>query len=221
MQEKIRQYALARGANLVGFAKASDMADAPEGFRPTDIMPTAQGLVVLAKALPEGVVTANNAAVYTAFHNQLMRDLDTLAYEVALFVEQNNALAVPIPTDDPYFYWEDDLKHGMGILSNRHAAVRAGLGELGKNSLLITPRYGNRVELVTVLTDVSFESPPQVTGLCTGCRLCIDACPPGALSGNYSIEQKPCRFHVAGKTDRGHDLHRCWQCRAVCLAGKA
>lgn len=219
MENNIRSFALARGASLVGFAPAAAMADAPAGFRPTDIMPAARGFVVLAKALPRGVV-AGNSVVYTRHHTHNMYQLDTLAADVALFIEQNGGTAVPIPADDPYYHWEDDRKHGMGILSHRHAAARAGLGVIGKSALLITPEYGNRVELVTILTDLEFAPSPPAENLCPpDCRLCVDACPSGAQTGSYAIEQKPCRYHVATKSDRGHSLYRCWQCRAVCPAG--
>ncbi len=68
LAEKVRDYALSRGADLVGFAAAADFGDAPEGFRPRDIMPQAKGVVVLARALPRGAVAAGNQVVYTAHH---------------------------------------------------------------------------------------------------------------------------------------------------------
>lgn len=219
MQDLIRQYALGKGANLVGFAQAEDFLDAPAGFRPTDLMPTARGVVVLAKALPKGVVSTDNAVVYTLHHTHLLQQLDTLAYEVALFIEENGGFAMPTPADDPYFHWEEERKHGMGIFSHRHAAVKAGLGMLGKSALVLTPEYGNRVELVSVITNLPFRPAPPVTGLCPpGCQLCENACPSGAQQGRYAIEQKPCRLHFTAKTDRGHTIYRCWQCRAVCPA---
>jgi epoxyqueuosine reductase QueG len=148
-----------------------------------------------------------------------MGQLDTLAYDVAVFIEGNGGSAMPMPADDPYFHWEEARKHGMALFSHRHAAVKAGLGMLGKSSLLLTPEFGNRVELVSVLTDLPFEPAPAVTGLCpSGCRLCEAACPSGAQSGSYAVEQKPCRLYVTTKTDRGHVVYRCWQCRAVCPA---
>lgn len=219
MQNEIRTFALGKGASLAGFAAAEDFREAPAGFRPTDLMPSAKGVVVLAKHLPRGVVDSGNAAVYTLHHTHLMQLLDSLACEVALFIESLGGKAMPVPADDPYFHWEEDRKHGMGLLSHRHAAVVAGLGELGKSALLITPQFGSRVELVSILTTFEFCSPARLTGLCQpGCTLCRDACPSGAQTGSGAIEQKPCRYHIAAKTDRGHSIYRCWQCRAVCPA---
>lgn len=238
LEDKIRDFARARGADLVGFAAAADLAAAPEGFRPRDIMPQAKGVVVMAKAQPRGTVAAGNQVVYTAQHTNIMRHLDELARAVAVFIEAKGWLAVPVPADDPYFHWEEDRKHGMGILSHRHAAVKAGLGVIGKNALLITPQYGNRVELVSILTDAAFTPPAAAAGPCPPtlasvltdrsfapiaaelcppeCRLCLDACPVGALDGSRSVAQIKCRGNLAVKSPRGHNLVKCWQCRAAC-----
>lgn len=220
MEKMIRQYGLAQGAAIIGFANNEDFADAPDGFKPADIMPKAKGIIVLGRALPEGVVSSGNSVVYTAHHMNTMNQLDTLAHTVALYIEENGGLAVPVPADGPYFYWDDERKHGMGILSHRHAAVKAGLGQLGKNSLLITPQYGNRVELVSIITDIAFKTPPSLGPLCPdACRLCLDACQSVALMGDYSILQKPCRGYSVTKSARGHMLYQCWACRASCPAG--
>ncbi len=216
---KIRDYALTCGADMVGFAGAADFAEAPEGFKPQDIMPQAKGIVVLARALPRGVVASGNQVVYTAHHTSNLKQLDELARAVALFIEEQGGVAVPVPADDPYFHWEEARKHGMGILSHRHAAQKAGLGVIGKNALLITPQYGNRVELVSILTDLPFASSPAAAALCPAeCRLCLDACPVGALNGSRSVEQIKCRANLAVKSPRGHNLVKCWQCRAACPA---
>lgn len=219
MEEKIRQYALTHGASIIGFANNEDFSDAPDGFKPSDIMPKAKGVVVMGRALPEGVVSSGNSVVYTAHHMNGMTQLDTLAHTVALYIEENGGMAVPVPADDPYFYWDDERKHGMGILSHRHAAVKAGLGQLGKNSLLITPQYGNRVQLVSIITDIVFEASPSSENLCPDtCHLCIDACQSGAVMGNYSNVQKHCRGYSMTKSARGHMLYKCWACRAICPA---
>lgn len=218
-EEKIRQYALDHGADLVGFAAAASFAEAPAGFRPQDIMPRARSVVVLARALPAGAVGSANQVVYTAHHLNNVKQLDELARVVALFIEAQGGLAVPVPADDPYFHWEEDRKHGMGILSHRHAAVKAGLGVIGKNALVITPEYGNRVEFVSILTDLVLTPSAAAPGLCRpDCRLCLEACPVGALDGTGSVEQLKCRSNLSVKSARGHNLVKCWQCRAACPA---
>jgi epoxyqueuosine reductase len=64
---------------------------------------------------------------------------------------------------------------------DREAAARAGVGFYGKNTMLITRRFGSWVVLGTVVTDVELEPAPPLSLDCGECRLCIDACPTGAL----------------------------------------
>lgn len=218
MKEAIRQYALENGAHVAGFADAGNFDEAPAGFRPRDIMPQANSVIVIGKALSAGTVQSGNKVVYTAQGEAVVLALDALASQVAFYIERQGGLAVPIPADAPYFHWEEERQYGMGILSHRHAAVKAGLGVLGKNGLLLTPQYGNRVTLVTVLTDLVLPPDPQrQETLCPpGCRKCLDACPSKALQGNSITEQKLCRSHVATTSDRGHSLTNCWNCRLSC-----
>ena len=60
------------------------------------------------------------------------------------------------------------------------AAARAGLGAVGKNSLLITPRWGSFVFIGLIATDLDIA--PRPVESCIGCNRCISACPGGALS---------------------------------------
>ncbi|MBO7275618.1 MAG: DUF1730 domain-containing protein [Clostridia bacterium] len=62
------------------------------------------------------------------------------------------------------------------------AAARAGLGVIGKNSLLITPRWGSFVFIGLIATDLELDVEPCPVQSCIGCGRCITACPGGALS---------------------------------------
>lgn len=63
----------------------------------------------------------------------------------------------------PYFHWDEGTHYAAGDLSHKHAAVVAGLGVLGKNTLLITPQFGNRVNLVSIVTDLEIEPDAVLT----------------------------------------------------------
>ncbi len=62
------------------------------------------------------------------------------------------------------------------------AAARAGLGAVGKNSLLITPRWGSFVFIGLIATDLELDIAPRPPRSCIDCGRCISACPGGALS---------------------------------------
>jgi epoxyqueuosine reductase len=65
---------------------------------------------------------------------------------------------------------------------DRAGAERAGIGFIGKNTMLITRGYGSWVVLGTLVTDVEVEAAAPVAPGCGSCTLCIDACPTDALS---------------------------------------
>ncbi|MBN1572587.1 MAG: epoxyqueuosine reductase [Deltaproteobacteria bacterium] len=66
----------------------------------------------------------------------------------------------------------------MALFPHKLAAVRAGLGWIGKSSLLITREHGPRVYLATVLVDCDIEPDrPVLESGCGGCTACVEACP--------------------------------------------
>ncbi len=70
----------------------------------------------------------------------------------------------------------------LALFPHKLAATRAGLGWIGKNSLLITEEFGPRIHLSTVLLDIEAEYGRPVTAPdCGDCRSCVDACPYGCL----------------------------------------
>lgn len=220
-RSQLKSYAIKMGADLVGIASTSQFAEAPKGHSPADLMPNARSVIVLAQRLPRGAFNTHLLTALTLVHQDAMKRLDHIAYKVACFLEDQGGEAIPIPADAPYTDWDESNLHGMGELSHRHAAVAAGLGRLGKNSLLITPEYGNRVNLVSIVTDLEIEPDPPVTSnLCPqGCRLCIDSCPAGALPGDHTVVQKLCRPILNTKLPRGFTVLGCRACRQICPAG--
>jgi epoxyqueuosine reductase len=75
---------------------------------------------------------------------------------------------------------------------DREGAARAGVGFYGKNTMLITRRQGSWVVLGTLVTDVEIEPSPPLDLDCGDCRLCIDACPTGALDVPGTLDATRC-----------------------------
>jgi epoxyqueuosine reductase len=75
---------------------------------------------------------------------------------------------------------------------DREAAVRAGVGFYGKNTLVITRGYGSWVVLGTLVTQAAVE-PSSPLGIdCGSCTLCIEACPTGALDEPGTLDSTRC-----------------------------
>jgi epoxyqueuosine reductase len=75
---------------------------------------------------------------------------------------------------------------------DREGAARAGVGFYGKNTLLITRRFGSWVVLGTLVTDAEIDPSAPLALDCGSCRLCIDACPTGALDEPGVLDSTLC-----------------------------
>lgn len=212
----IKGIAAKLGADLCGIAAIDRFDGAPEGFHPAAIYPQCRSVVVVAKRLPRGTGLVSPRIVYNKANDMNTFEVDRIAYLAALDIENLGGTAVPLPSDSPYDYWESDSLTGKGILSMRHAAVLAGMGSLGKNSMLINRTFGNMVTIGAILTDLELASDPLAEDLCIpACRRCLAACPQQALDGT-GARQNLCRPHTYDTNARGFGVINCNACRTVC-----
>ena len=75
---------------------------------------------------------------------------------------------------------------------DRAAAVGAGVAFYGKNTMAITRRHGSWVVLGVLVTDLEIEPTPALELDCGECRLCIEACPTGALDEPGTLDSTKC-----------------------------
>lgn len=215
--QEIKKRAQVLGADLCGIASVDRFFDAPAGFHPADVLQGAKSVIVFAVRFPASTLKSPSQAAYTFVRNRLVDKIDTISFQVALELEAAGHTAVPVPSSDPYDYWEGGRRHGQGILSLKHAAVRAGLGQIGKNTLLANRDFGNMMRLGAVITDAELEADAVSTEtLCIpDCTICLDACPAQALDG-ITIVQSKCRSVSARYSEGGGGVYACNTCRKVC-----
>jgi epoxyqueuosine reductase len=108
---------------------------------------------------------------------------------------------------------------------DREAAARSGVGFYGKNTLLITRRFGSWVVLGTLITDVDIEPTAPLKLDCGSCTLCIDACPTGALDEPGTLDSTRCLSYWSQSADPVPEPYReelaaqvygCDICQDVC-----
>src|SRR5262245_11831280 len=87
--------------------------------------------------------------------------------------------------------------HAIWVVSHKPVAVEAGLGHMGIHRNLIHPKFGNFVLLGTVLIDaeVSEYSHPIEYNPCLECKLCVAACPTGAIGSDGHFDFAACYTH--------------------------
>ena len=108
---------------------------------------------------------------------------------------------------------------------DREAAARSGVGFYGKNTMLITRRHGSWVVLGTLVSDVELEATAPLDASCGECRLCIDACPTGALDEPGTLDatkclsywlQAPASIPEEYRAAVGAQVYGCDICQDVC-----
>jgi epoxyqueuosine reductase len=110
------------------------------------------------------------------YHSVTLQRLELLAD----FLRQNGAQTARAYTDS-------------GPIAERELAQRAGLGWIGKNTMLIRPTQGSWMFIGTILTDLELEiDPPFETDHCGSCTRCLDACPTQAFEAPRVLDATRC-----------------------------
>jgi epoxyqueuosine reductase len=108
---------------------------------------------------------------------------------------------------------------------DREAAARSGVGFYGKNTMLITRRHGSWVVLGTLVTTAELVVTTPLDTDCGECRLCIDACPTGALDEPGVLDatkclswstQAPEPVPLDHRVHLGAQVYGCDICQDVC-----
>lgn len=213
----IKSMLLDLGADICGIASVDRFADAPAGFHPLDVFNKCKSVVVFAKAIPPFNILCGNKVTYTHLIDVALMEVNRICYAACCKLEKSGIRTVMIPADDPYEYWDEENKHGRGIISLKHAGKLAGIGNIGKNTLLVNEKLGNMFYLGAFLTDTGIEPDPVVEfDYCSPkCTKCMEQCPVKALDGN-TINQSLCRSNISIKTNKGFSLKNCSKCRVLC-----
>jgi len=207
LKEKVKRIARANGIDYIGIAPVDRFIDAPVGHKPNDLLPAAASVISmgirinLGPQLTQRIALANRKLRHISFSYRWfgygmlnMYFLDRVAFLVTQLLEKDGHLALPLVASGV-----EDLKNIMAAFSNRHAAVAAGLGELGWNGLCLTPDVGPRARFVSVITTANLAPDPMYDGprLCDpdrcrklnqGMPICAAVCPVSSFSLDKTVE---------------------------------
>lgn len=202
------------GADLCGIASIDRFDDAPKGYHPLDVMPSCKSVISFACRFPVGTLLCNSHAPYTRVRNSITPKMDAIALDFCMEMERRGVLCAPIPTNE--CEWDANTGRSRSIISQKHAAQAAGLGTIGRHSLLITPELGSMVWLGAVLCAQELDPDAVKEPICDQCGLCVNACPVNALRSE-EMDQQRCWDHAFGTDDQTQVWRiACHKCRDVC-----
>ena len=164
---------------------------------------------------------------YFQHYRAVNATLDALSLRLCALIEREGCLAYPVAASQSVH----DAGPYAGAFPHKTVAVQAGLGWIGKNALFVSPEFGPRVRLASILTNTPLPvSKTRMEPRCGGCRLCVENCPAGALTGmDYRpgapretvFHPEACSNHMK---QAYQDIGRgavCGVCVSVCPFGKA
>ncbi len=164
------------GASKTGFSYVSEQL-------PDELRHLKSAVTVMVRLSDEIIDHIKDKPTHTYFHHY--RTVNFLIDQITLRTTQllqdwgYHALAVPasqtIKTEEDRY---------TALFQHKTAATRAGLGWIGKSGLLVTPEFGPRIRLGTVLTDMELPyGEPVEESRCGECMECTKKCPAMALQG--------------------------------------
>jgi epoxyqueuosine reductase QueG len=224
LKESIRGW----GASLVGFADLNGVAALP-----LSDWPRAVSMAVALDPAALETVRDGPTTEYYGEYQRVNRVLNEIAGRTAELIFGLGYGAEPFPATVPDSPRGADWLKTLSVpFQHKTAATRAGLGWVGKNALLITPQFGPRIRLATVLTDMPLPvGEPITAGRCGECTACACACPARAIQGvewqaglerDLLVDARACLNTARGllRERVGADNAVCGVCVAVCPTGR-
>lgn len=193
--EMLRAWALAAGADDVGVVELDHPELEEERVPVLRAFPAAVSLISLVVRMhPENVRSPARSVANHEFHHTGEAVDDCARALVARLVAAghralNPAMAFPMEMDDfPGRTW---------VVSHKRVAVAAQLGRMGLHRNVIHPRFGSFIVLGTVLTSARIEDrlPRLAYDPCVDCKLCVAACPVGAIEPDGAFRFSACLDH--------------------------
>ena len=175
LQKELSDFAHSLGADLVGFCAL--------GEQTAKLVPHLTHAVSIAVKLSDSVLaTIDDAPSFAYFQHYRTANalLDNITFRLSRKIEEYGFSAFPIAgsqsqgKNNPY----------RGVIPHKTVASLSGLGYVGKSGLFLTEKYGSKVRLGTILTDLPVESElPILENGCGDCSICAQSCPAGAIFG--------------------------------------
>ena len=192
---ELRALCLAAGADDVGFVSIDDEAMADERSDIELMMPSVRTLIAMVfRTVPGNIRAPARSAANAEFH-AVDEAVTHASREIVRRLAEQGVDAVHTTMGFPL---EAERFPGkIWLVSHKLVAEAAGLGRMGIHRNLIHPKFGNFILLGTVLiaADVDELGAPIDYNPCLECKLCVAACPVGAIGADGHFDFSACYTH--------------------------
>jgi ferredoxin len=192
---RLRRLALDAGADDVGFVSINRQELDDQRSEILALYPWTKGLIsIVCRMNREPIRSPARSVANLEFHhtgdrtNEVGRDI-VAALEAEGVRAVNPSMGFPMEMDRS--------ADKVWVVSHKPIAVAAGLGQMGIHRNVIHPKFGNFILLGTILIDVevSETSRPIDYNPCLECKLCVAACPVGAIGADGHFDFSACYTH--------------------------
>ena len=191
----LRRICLGAGADDVGFVEIERPELAEEQKHVSALFPRTRTLIsFVCRMNREPVRRVQRSVANLEFHHVGV-EVNEVGHRIVRVLEENGIRAVNPPMGFPME--AENWPNRMWVVSHKPVAVAAGLGMMGVHRNVIHPKYGNFILLGTVLLEstVSEYSQPTAYNPCLECKLCVAACPVGAIKPDGQFDLSACYTH--------------------------
>jgi ferredoxin len=192
----LRQVCLEAGADDAGFVEIDSPAIADQKMDILWLLPKTKTLIsFVVRMNRENIRTPARSVANLEFHhttdetNEAARKIVAALERIGVRAVNGGAVGFPMEADR----WGTK----MWVVSHKPVAVAAGLGRMGIHRNVIHPKFGSFILLGTVLMDAEVPeySHPIDYNPCLECKLCVAACPTGAIGSDGSFNFSACYTH--------------------------
>jgi epoxyqueuosine reductase QueG len=192
----LRQLCLEAGADDVGFVELERPALADKRTHIVRAFPRTRTLIsIVLRMNRDNVRSPARSVANNEFHHQT-DETNEVARRIVAALEREGIRALNPPAGFPMEAnrW---MTERMWVVSHKPVAVAAGLGQMGIHRNVIHPKFGNFILLGTILlaAEVSEYAKELDFNPCLTCKLCVAACPVGAIGADGHFDFSGCYTH--------------------------
>ena len=207
LTELIKERAYELGFSLVGICDTEPLLDEEDKLRswissgyhyklkwledsvivrtnPKELLPNAKSIIVLGINFYNKVKYLEDKNIGKISRYAIIKDYHTVIKEKQELL--SNYIKIFIPNANLKYFCD------ASPMLEKRLGQKAGLGWQGKNSILITKKYGSFVFLAAMITDIELVFDKSEIDQCKKCDRCVNECPTGAIVDPYKIDVKKC-----------------------------